>query len=173
MKCIGSDDPPCARCAKAGRECIVHRPARANQTSTTNTPDSHARTNETSHLRPEQRAHSRQFEVDGGLHAERVGARPNHNFSPINANQPALPSIYTTPPYSTVFNQADGSPNQPGEELNQRGPKRRRTLPWLGPADQSPRSLTQQTSTITPFLKGILCNTLTCKLLIEFCRTVY
>lgn len=28
MKCVGSDNPPCARCAKAGRECIVQKPDR-------------------------------------------------------------------------------------------------------------------------------------------------
>jgi hypothetical protein len=123
-------------------------PARPNHTPATSTPSSHVRANETSsHFRAEQRA-PRQFEREGrNLQANLLGARPNHNFSPINASQPALPSIYTTPPYSTVFNQPDGSPNQPAEELdNQRSLKRRR----LGPSDQSPRSLPPADPSVSP-----------------------
>ena len=151
MKCIGSDNPPCARCAKSGRECIVQRSGRANPTSGTNTPSSHVRVNEaSSYSRPSA---SRQSVGEGSrAQPELLGARPHHSFSPINsnilgANESALPSIYTTPPYSTVFNQADGSPNQISEDLDShRSWKRRR----IGPASQSPLSLTPADPSTNP-----------------------
>jgi hypothetical protein len=143
MKCIGSDNPPCARCAKAGRECIVQRPPRPSHPSGTSTPSSHVRSADPpQHLRLEEQA-SRQFSIDRSTMQAEL-ARPSHSFSPINSgisttNQPVLPSIYTTPPYSTVFNQPGESPNQAAENLDfHRSWKRRR----IGHADQSPRSLT-------------------------------
>lgn len=36
MKCVGSDHPPCARCAKAGRECIVQKPDRPQASDNSN-----------------------------------------------------------------------------------------------------------------------------------------
>ena len=138
MKCLGSDNPPCARCAKAGRECIVQRPARTNYSSGAITPSSHARVNSSaSHLRAEERLPTSSTQDELPLPGH------NHNFSPINSNvpvtnEPALPSIYTTPPYSTVFNQPDGSPNHGTEgQDSRRSWKRRR----IGSVGQSPLSL--------------------------------
>ncbi|KAF8861129.1 hypothetical protein BDZ45DRAFT_288076 [Acephala macrosclerotiorum] len=36
MKCVGSDNPPCARCAKAGRECIVQKSDRTQAPDNSN-----------------------------------------------------------------------------------------------------------------------------------------
>jgi hypothetical protein len=130
MKCIGSNNPPCARCAKAGRECIVERPARTNHVSGTSSPNSHVRVN----------GPSSQLRISRGN--EQVGPRHNHNLSPISSNiatkELALPSIYSTPPYSTVFNQSDGSPNHDAEDLgSHRSWKRRR----IGVTGQFPLSV--------------------------------
>ncbi len=35
MRCIGAADPPCARCAKSNRECVVRLPNRQQQRSST------------------------------------------------------------------------------------------------------------------------------------------
>jgi hypothetical protein len=168
MKCIGSDDPPCARCAKAGRECVVQRPARPSHPLGASTPGLHVGANESQNdMRPLEGASG---PASGGsnIRDELLGARTTHGFSPINSssstanqsvlpsrpthgfspvnstacttNQPVLPSIYTTPPFSTVSNQPGGTPNQAAAENadSQKRWKRRRT----GLIDQSPRSLT-------------------------------
>ena len=145
MKCIGSDDPPCARCLKAGRECIVQRPARpqhsANQTPGTSTIRSQVLTN-TSPISGTPVIHSFQTRNTGGPTAP----GPVNGFSPINSNsgsQAALPSIFTTPPYSTVFNQPDASQDQAIQDSgSHRGWKRQRTS--LG--TQSPLSVSDSNS---------------------------
>ena len=144
MKCIGSDDPPCARCAKAGRECIVQRPARPSHSFGASTPGFHVGANKPQNdTRPVEQASG---SASGGSNNrdELLGARPTHGFLPINStasttNQSVLPSPSTNPPYSTVFNQPDGTPNQAVENVDSpKRWKRRRT----GLVDQSPRSLT-------------------------------
>lgn len=144
MKCIGSDDPPCARCAKAGRECIVQPPARPSHSFGTSTPGVNVGANEAQNdMRPVERASG---SASGGsnIRDELFGVRPNHGFSPINStasttNQPVLPSMDTNPPYSTVFHQPDGPPTQAVENVDsQKRWKRRRT----GLVDPSLRSLT-------------------------------
>jgi hypothetical protein len=146
MKCVGSANPPCARCAKAGRECIVQRPSRA-QTSRSSTLGSQVRANESpSYWRPDERISRTQSSThgvnDSNAHPGRLDVRPTHGFSAVNSvpatNQSVLPSIYTTPPYSTVFNQPDASPGHGSQDFDpQKAWKRQRT----GLADQSPRSL--------------------------------
>lgn len=149
MKCIGSDDPPCARCAKAGRECIVQRPARPSHSFATSTPGFHAGANETQNEIRHMERTSGSASSGSNIRDELLGARPNHGFSAINStasttNQP-LPSIHTNAPYSTVFHQPDGTPNQAVENVDsQKRWKRRRT----GLVDQSPRSLTPTESSV-------------------------
>lgn len=124
MKCIGSSDPPCARCAKAGRPCIVQR-GRLPDTVNSN-PDSESRR---SQPQPEQTPSrtvpvSRPYEsssfqpVNGvGFGREnqiaRYGNSVARTFFPDTADRDApekspivLPSIFTTSPYSTALDQA-------------------------------------------------------------------
>lgn len=128
----------------------MQRPARPSHAFETSTPGFHVGANEAQNdMRPVERASG---SASGGsnIRDELLGVRPNHGFSPINStasitNQPVLPSIYETPPYSTVFNQPDGSANQAvGNVDSQNSWKRRRT----GLVDQLPRSLTPTEFTV-------------------------
>ena len=165
MKCIGSDEPPCARCAKAGRECIVQRPARPGHSFGTSTPGFHVGANKPQNdtRLVEQASGS----ASGGSNNrdELLGARPTHGFLPINStpsttNQSFLPSIYTNPPYSTVLNQSDGTPNQAVENVD--SPKRwkRKGQDLLTNHHGLSR---QQNLVLTPFQRGILFNISICK----------
>jgi hypothetical protein len=122
----------------------VQRPARPSHGFGTSTPGFHVGANEPENdMRPGERVSG---SASGGsnIRDELRGTRPNHGFSPINStasttNQSVLPSPSTNPPYSTVFNQPDGTPNQAVENVDSpKRWKRRRT----GLVDQSPRSLT-------------------------------
>ena len=119
----------------------MQRPPRANHLSDAGTPGPRGPVNEAT-----TRLGRQELPFAGGgssIEAEPVGARPNHNFSPINTivsapSRSALPSIYTTPPYSTVFDQAAGLPNHAAEDVDApRSWKRRR----LGTTGQSPLPL--------------------------------
>jgi hypothetical protein len=90
-----------------------------------------------SHLRAEERV------ARINSHDEQPGPRHHHNFSPINSavsvtNEPALPSTYTTPPYSTVCNPPEGSPNHVAKDMDSHITRKRRRI---GPAGQSSLSL--------------------------------
>lgn len=122
----------------------MQRSTRTDYASRTSTPSPHVRVDgASSHLRVEDRI-PRQFASHGSRTQDELpGPRSNHGFSPINSNvpltnEPALPSIYTTPPYSTVFNQPEGSPNHVAEDSSShRSWKRRR----MGSSDQSLQSI--------------------------------
>ncbi len=58
MKCVGSDNPPCQRCAKAGRECVVQQSNRGQHMVVTRIPrarDDLLRDEEINTIRPIQR----------------------------------------------------------------------------------------------------------------------
>ena len=122
----------------------MQRPARPSHSFGTSTPGFHVGANKPQNdTRPVEKA-SGSASGRSNNRDELLGARPTHGFLPINSttsttNQSVLPSIYTNPPYSTVLNQPDGTPNQAVENVDspQRW-KRRRT----GLADQPLRSLT-------------------------------
>ena len=141
MKCIGSETPPCARCAKAGRECIVQRPdRRQNSINPTLAIQSHGERSSQalSNSATGSQSH-RVFTTPRTVHTspddeQSRDQRPEPISSPANSsvsqlNQSILPSIYSTPPYAAVLEQRD--PATPDSSVHnvvsQSHLKRRRT----------------------------------------------
>lgn len=134
MKCIGSNDPPCARCAKAGRPCMVRRGRPPD--SIKSTPDGNSRQNQPQPEQSSSRAipinrtyDSSPFQPINGVgfgrenQIARYGNSVARTFFPDTADREAqerspviLPSIFTTSPYSAVLDKA-GYRSQMGSHL--------------------------------------------------------
>ncbi|KUJ10467.1 uncharacterized protein LY89DRAFT_740179 [Mollisia scopiformis] len=158
MKCIGSDKPPCARCAKAGRECIVQKPDRTQSLGNI----SNGFHQEVPRPARGDFMDRRPSRGEGGTIPENsdtnnpivwrkdgFGAAIARNFFPINeltrANkEPALPSIYNTTPYATVFSASE---NIQDDDSGQPNSKRRRIEATL----QTPRHQNTQDLHMSPY----------------------
>jgi hypothetical protein len=139
MKCVGSENPPCARCAKAGRDCVVQRSDRRQPSVN---PTHRERATEVYSISPNtnQSCHTVDnppaVSADGDTRPHNRGPAPTS--SPANSgvprlNQSVLQSIYSTPPYSAVLEHRDpATPDGNVQDVgSQSGLKRRRTTQGL------------------------------------------
>ncbi|KAH7314315.1 hypothetical protein BKA65DRAFT_516581 [Rhexocercosporidium sp. MPI-PUGE-AT-0058] len=143
MKCIGSNDPPCARCAKAGRPCIVQRGRLQDSVNSIPEDESRRSQPQSGHTPPGtvpigQSHDGPSFQpVNGvGFGRENQTARYGKSVARIffpETSDPKTPeqspvvlsSIVTASPYSTVLDQA-GSTKSDALSPDQRALKRPR-----------------------------------------------
>ncbi|PVH73242.1 hypothetical protein DL98DRAFT_538490 [Cadophora sp. DSE1049] len=159
MKCTGSDNPPCDRCAKAGRECVVQRGRPQDSASSKADIDSRRRRSQLeetfSQPAPPSRTYdSPSFQPVNGVgfgrdnQVARFGNSVARTFFPdtpdrdVQEKSPAvLPSIFTTSPYSAVI---ETGANTGGSSPDQRAPKR----PKLGGSRLSWDQISSQNSAL-------------------------
>jgi hypothetical protein len=144
MKCVGSENPPCARCAKAGRDCVVQQSDR-RQPSVNPTPAGQIhreRSTEVYSISPNTNQSYRTVDNPPAVSAN--GDTRPHNRGPASTSSPAnsgvpqlnqsvLQSIYSAPPYSAVLEHRDPAiPDGNVQDVgSQSGLKRRRTTQGL------------------------------------------
>ncbi|KAH7391618.1 hypothetical protein BKA64DRAFT_110100 [Cadophora sp. MPI-SDFR-AT-0126] len=155
MKCTGSDNPPCDRCAKAGRECIVQRGRPQDSANSKADIDSRRRRSQLEETfsqppLPSRTYDSPSFQPVNGVgygrdnQVARFGNSVARTFFPDTADRdvqeksPAVPqSISTASPYSAG---TETGANTGGTSPDQRASKR----PKLGASRLSPGMISSQ-----------------------------
>ncbi|KAJ5449653.1 uncharacterized protein N7458_006102 [Penicillium daleae] len=85
MRCIGATNPPCARCVKSNRECIVRLPNR-NQ---------------------HRNQHRLSTRLGSKSPADRPRRNPESDLQSPNLDQTPLPSIFSSPPITIATTESD------------------------------------------------------------------
>ncbi|KAL3455422.1 hypothetical protein BJX64DRAFT_71342 [Aspergillus heterothallicus] len=95
MKCIGGGDPPCRRCLKSNRECVVRLPNRNQRRSSSLQTHTYRNPPPVPASPISSRSHS-------SMAQERKDRSPSliQGQSPIDQDNPSLPSIFSSTPLS-------------------------------------------------------------------------
>src|ERR1700761_6019437 len=133
MRCIGAENPPCARCLRTGRRCVVQPSRRGQQQSShslrkrQSLPPSSP--GEAAHYQEAQAAPSPAPASSGGLLSTAHPlppkasalrsplARPEAHASPASTARleqgasPSLPSVYSSSPLDVVGSAASRQPS--------------------------------------------------------------
>ena len=131
MRCIGAADPPCARCAKSNRECVVRLPNRQQQRLSTRsqaTADHSQRSpNALVGSRPSPAAsHSsapRLLQQTASIQPQGLPQLPHGGSQTISVvDQTILPSIFSSSPITIATSKASegGSPPHSVESSHDR-----------------------------------------------------
>ena len=140
MKCTGSDNPPCDRCAKAGRECVVQRGRPQDSANLNRDAESRRRLSQMEETFSQPAQPSRTYDgpsfqpVNGvgfGRDSQIAGFGNSvaRTFFPDSSDRDAhmrsstkSSSVFATSPYAVVVDQT--RVNTAGSSPDQRPPKR-------------------------------------------------